>query len=152
MVSGDGLPHEVYNGLMARPDAEAAVKIPVGIIPGGSADGFARSLCYAAGYAPVLMKFIKNTFDYHPQCLLLSCDFREPYERDPVLACAMNCVRGKVHPLDLFQIETPGQPPLYSCISVGWGILTERDIETEKLRFIGALRFHLWALWRVCRE
>ena len=30
MVSGDGLVHEVYQGLMSRPDWQTAVKIAVG--------------------------------------------------------------------------------------------------------------------------
>lgn len=64
MVAGDGLPHEVYNGLMERPDAESAIKMPVGIIPGGSADGLARSLCYATGYVAFVFILID---DYLPQ-------------------------------------------------------------------------------------
>ena len=34
-VSGDGLLHEVINGLMHREDWQEAMKIPVGVIPGG---------------------------------------------------------------------------------------------------------------------
>jgi diacylglycerol kinase family enzyme len=34
-VSGDGVLHEVINGLMERPDAIIAHKLPVGAIPGG---------------------------------------------------------------------------------------------------------------------
>ena len=49
IVSGDGLLHEVCNGLMERPDAEEAIKIPIGLIPGGSGNGLARSICHASG-------------------------------------------------------------------------------------------------------
>ena len=35
-VSGDGVLHEVINGLMERPDAAIAHKLPVGAIPGGN--------------------------------------------------------------------------------------------------------------------
>ena len=34
---------------MARPDWKTAVKIPVGVIPGGSGNGLARALSHAAG-------------------------------------------------------------------------------------------------------
>ena len=34
-VGGDGLVHEVLNGLMDRADREKAIKIPIGIIPTG---------------------------------------------------------------------------------------------------------------------
>lgn len=33
-VSGDGMVHEVFNGLAGRPDAADALRIPVGHIPG----------------------------------------------------------------------------------------------------------------------
>lgn len=45
---------QVYNGLMARPDWKTAVKIPVGVIPGGSGNGLARALSHAAGYFIVI--------------------------------------------------------------------------------------------------
>ena len=35
IVSGDGLVHEVYQGLVSRPeDSKEALKIPIAIIPG----------------------------------------------------------------------------------------------------------------------
>mmetsp|Transcript_4333 Transcript_4333/g.6069 ORF Transcript_4333/g.6069 Transcript_4333/m.6069 type:complete len:549 (+) Transcript_4333:683-2329(+) len=43
-VSGDGLLYEVVNGIMKRPDWETAIKLPLGIIPGGSGNGLAASL------------------------------------------------------------------------------------------------------------
>jgi diacylglycerol kinase family enzyme len=43
-ISGDGLFHEVMNGLGARPDAATALRFPVGIIPAGSGNGLAASL------------------------------------------------------------------------------------------------------------
>lgn len=43
-VSGDGLVHEVFNGLLHRPDWEEAIKIPVGTIPAGSGCALAAEL------------------------------------------------------------------------------------------------------------
>ncbi|XP_022665451.1 sphingosine kinase 2-like isoform X5 [Varroa destructor] len=122
IVSGDGLLHEVYNGLMERPDADQAIRIPVGIIPGGSGNGLARSICHASG---------------------------EPYLSDPVLACTLSCVKGRVQPLDLCKIDMPKKEPIYSFLSYGWGIMSDIDIESEKLRSFGEIRFTLWALWRI---
>ena len=34
-VSGDGIVHELINGLLSRPDA-AEITIPIGCIPGGT--------------------------------------------------------------------------------------------------------------------
>lgn len=49
IVSGDGLIFEVINGLMDRDDRDVAMKIPLGVIPGGSGNGLAHSVNYAVG-------------------------------------------------------------------------------------------------------
>ena len=44
-VGGDGLLHELVNGLMVRPDASAAVaQLHLGVLPGGSANSLCTSL------------------------------------------------------------------------------------------------------------
>ncbi|ORY75424.1 ATP-NAD kinase-like domain-containing protein [Protomyces lactucae-debilis] len=43
-ISGDGLPHEVFNGLASRPDANRALKLPVAFLPAGSGNGSAKSI------------------------------------------------------------------------------------------------------------
>ncbi|XP_065301586.1 sphingosine kinase 1-like isoform X4 [Dermacentor albipictus] len=121
IISGDGLLYEVYNGLMERPDWELAIKIPIGMIPGGSGNGLARTISHAAN---------------------------EPYVSDPILASTLGIAKGRVAPLDLMKVETPSGP-LYSFLNVGWGIMADIDIESEKLRAIGEIRFTLWAFWRV---
>lgn len=121
VISGDGLLFEVYNGLMERPDWEQAVKIPIGIIPGGSGNGLARSISHTAN---------------------------EPYVSDPIVAATLGVAKGRVSPLDLMLVETP-KGALYSFLTVGWGIMADIDIESERLRAIGEIRFTLWAFWRV---
>jgi sphingosine kinase len=43
-ISGDGLPHEVINGLGRRKDAMAALQLPIGVVPAGSGNGTAKSV------------------------------------------------------------------------------------------------------------
>ena len=43
-VSGDGLVHEVFNGLMSRKDWDQAIKIPLGTIPAGSGNALATDM------------------------------------------------------------------------------------------------------------
>ncbi|KAJ2158115.1 Sphingosine kinase 1 [Coemansia sp. RSA 552] len=43
-VSGDGLLHEILNGLLLRPDWSKYRNIPLGIIPTGTGNGLAKSL------------------------------------------------------------------------------------------------------------
>lgn len=44
-VSGDGLPHEVVNALFSREDWREATQVPVGVLPGGSGNALATSIC-----------------------------------------------------------------------------------------------------------
>eukprot|EP01102_Stenamoeba_stenopodia_P007077 TRINITY_DN1977_c0_g2_i1.p1 TRINITY_DN1977_c0_g2~~TRINITY_DN1977_c0_g2_i1.p1 ORF type:complete len:622 (-),score=139.39 TRINITY_DN1977_c0_g2_i1:94-1959(-) len=53
-VSGDGLMHEVVNGLMNREDWYQAIKIPLGIVPAGSGNGLA---CATNGIDPTNAAF-----------------------------------------------------------------------------------------------
>lgn len=48
-VSGDGLIHEVFNGLMKRHDWRDAVSTPFGCIPGGSSNALCCAINYTAG-------------------------------------------------------------------------------------------------------
>ena len=46
IVSGDGLLHEVYNGLFDREDWLVSCQIPIGVIPAGSGNGLACSIAW----------------------------------------------------------------------------------------------------------
>lgn len=49
VVGGDGMLSEVVKGLFSRRDWRDAVKMPLGILPGGSGNGLATSLLAASG-------------------------------------------------------------------------------------------------------
>ena len=38
----------------------------------------------------------------------------------------------------------------YSFLSLAWGLVSDIDLESEKIRFLGALRFDLYALFLMC--
>ncbi|KAK4306089.1 hypothetical protein Pmani_022066 [Petrolisthes manimaculis] len=122
IISGDGLLYEVYNGLLKRPDWEQAIQFPVGIIPGGSGNGLARSIAHWLS---------------------------EPYMASPVLVSTLNIVHGHFSPMDLVLLETAAGKRLLSFLSVGFGIISDIDIESERLRIIGESRFAVWAVARV---
>ncbi|OMO76548.1 hypothetical protein CCACVL1_15577 [Corchorus capsularis] len=48
-VSGDGILGEVVNGLLEREDWAAAIKMPIGMVPGGTSNGMVKSLLDAVG-------------------------------------------------------------------------------------------------------
>lgn len=120
IVSGDGLVYELFNGLMQRKDYETAIKIAVGVIPGGSGNGLAHSINHYIG---------ENT-------------------TNPILASTLNIVRGKVVPMDLVKVQMRNDT-VYSFLSIGWGLLADIDIESERLRMMGGFRFTVWALVRI---
>ncbi|KAH8330156.1 hypothetical protein KR074_005102 [Drosophila pseudoananassae] len=126
VASGDGLFYEVLNGLMERMDWRRACReLPLGIIPCGSGNGLARSVAH-------------------------HCN--EPYEPKPILNATLTCIAGKSTPMDVVRIElAPGDKHyvMYSFLSVGWGLIADIDIESERLRSIGAQRFTLWAIKRL---
>ncbi|XP_046747091.1 sphingosine kinase 1-like isoform X1 [Diprion similis] len=122
MVGGDGIIFEVVNGLFERPDWEKAVKqLPLGIIPCGSGNGLAKSIAHAT---------------------------QEPFDLNPMLISTLSVVKCKKTPMDLVRVETRNQI-MFSFLSVGWGLMSDIDIESEKLRAIGGQRFTIWSLARI---
>ncbi|XP_032414138.1 sphingosine kinase 2 [Xiphophorus hellerii] len=134
IVSGDGLMHEVINGLMERPDWEQAIKTPLGILPCGSGNALAGSINHYAGY---------------DMCL------REPL----LLNCCFLLCQGGVRPMDLVSVTISPLPSknshaaaprrLFSFLSVAWGFVSDVDIESERYRGLGSARFTLGTLVRI---
>ncbi|XP_020818653.1 sphingosine kinase 1 [Drosophila serrata] len=126
VASGDGLFYEVLNGLMERMDWRRACReLPLGIIPCGSGNGLAKSVAH-------------------------HCN--EPYEPKPILHATLTCIAGKSTPMDVVRVEIAARDKhyvMYSFLSVGWGLIADIDIESERLRSIGAQRFTLWAIRRL---
>jgi sphingosine kinase len=73
----------------------------------------------------------------------------------------MLIAKGRPSNLDLWQfVTTPSEitagidmeaapRPTWSFLSLSWGVISDVDIESEAVRCFGALRFTLWAVWRV---
>ncbi|XP_015428810.1 PREDICTED: sphingosine kinase 2-like [Dufourea novaeangliae] len=122
MVGGDGIVFEVVNGLFQRPDWERALReLPLGVIPCGSGNGLAKSIAYAK---------------------------QEPYDYNPLLVSALSVVKYKTAQMDLVRVETR-KHILFSFLSIGWGLLADIDIESERLRAIGGQRFTVWSVARL---
>ncbi|XP_066530214.1 sphingosine kinase 1 [Hoplias malabaricus] len=124
ILSGDGLVFEVINGLMEREDWEEAICTPLGILPGGSGNAVAASVHHYTQEAPVF-----------GEDLLLSCGF---------VLC-----KGLVCPLDLISVRLSSGLRLFSFLSLAWGFVADVDIESEKYRPVGAIRFMVGTLVRL---
>ncbi|KAJ8955775.1 hypothetical protein NQ317_018948 [Molorchus minor] len=112
----------VINGIFERWDWKEAIKsVPIGVIPGGSGNGLARSIAHHCS---------------------------EPYLPSPTLPSALAAVRNNFAPMDLVRVETTPQI-MFSFLSVGWGLLSDIDIESERLRMLGGQRFTVWSVARL---
>jgi len=125
IVSGDGLIHEVYQGLATRPDANQAFKIPLAMIPGGSGNALARSVLH----------YTENPDEVMPEK-------REAYmER-----CTDIALRGQASPMDLARVVTCTGQEFTSFMSFGLGLLSDIDIDSEVLRVLGEFRFAVYGI------
>ena len=70
----------------------------------------------------------------------------EPY--DP-LSAAFLIAKNKQQSCDVAIIKQNGKLQ-YSFLSLAWGFISDVDIESEKLRFLGTLRIDIYALLLIC--
>ncbi|MGD1921125.1 MAG: diacylglycerol kinase family protein [Pleurocapsa sp.] len=66
---------------------------------------------------------------------------------DP-LSAAFLIAKGKQQNLDLIQVMQNNKR-YYSFLSLAWGLISDADIESEKFKFLGSLRFDLYALFLI---
>lgn len=124
VMSGDGVMHEVVNGLMERPDWETAIRKPLCSLPAGSGNALAASLNHYAGYEQVTNE------DLLTNCTRLLC-----------------CRR--LAPMNLLSLQMASGPRVFSVLSLAWGFIADVDIESEKFRRLGEMRFTLGTILRL---
>ncbi|KAM7357380.1 sphingosine kinase 2 [Cochliomyia hominivorax] len=121
-IGGDGLFHEILNGLLKRNDWKKVVNnITLGIVPCGSGNGLARSIAHY---------------------------FQEPYEPKPIIGASLSLIGGQSESMDVVEMELNNKIT-YSFLSIGWGLISDIDIESERLRPLGYQRFTIWTLHRL---
>ncbi|XP_017518310.3 sphingosine kinase 1 isoform X1 [Manis javanica] len=124
VMSGDGLMYEVVNGLMERPDWETAIRKPLCSLPAGSGNALAASLNHYAGYEQVTDK------DLLTNCTLLLC-------------------RRSLAPVNLLSLQMASGQRLFSMLSLAWGFIADVDLDSEKFRRLGEMRFTVGTLLRL---
>ena len=126
VISGDGLVYEVINGLMSRPDWQQAIKIPIAQIPGGSANALACVCAYLTSecYLNISMEKFASQTAFH-------------------MTKSIPC------PLDLVTYQLANNKFVHSFLEFEWAIVADIDLESEKYRFLGGLRFTVGAIKRI---
>lgn len=125
-VSGDGLLYEIFNGLLEREDWEQAIKTPVAQIPGGSANALA--CCNA---------FLTNEV------------FRDTDLKQFARQATFNLVKSQPMPLDLMRMQLSDGRVIPSFLSLEWAFIADLDLESERYRCLGDMRFTVGALQRI---
>lgn len=141
VVGGDGLLHEVVQGLMARDDWRAAIKLPIGILPAGSGNGLAKSMLYQSGeeYDALSAAFLIARGAYVGADLATV----EWAARSATSAGAGGSYGARVARMPLTGRRT-------SILSLAWAFVGDVDFESERYRCCGGLRFTCGALARLC--
>ncbi|MGH0185981.1 UNVERIFIED_CONTAM: hypothetical protein FKN15_020138 [Acipenser sinensis] len=139
IISGDGLLHEVINGLMARGDWKQAIQTPVGILPCGSGNALAGAINHNAGGGVCPMDLVSITMSTsitakHPG---------ESTEREPERLASEEEGAGSA------SSSRGVHRRLFSFLSVAWGFVSDVDIESERYRGLGSARFTLGTVVRL---
>ena len=129
IISGDGLLHEVFNGLYAIPDGIKLMRdIPVGVMPGGSGNALNCSL----------LRQTKQNFDGING---LGTD-------DSLVNVVQGIQLKQTTGLDFIEVETDGKKVL-SFLGVTIGFIADVDLGTEFLRFLGYMRAYPAVIYRI---
>lgn len=121
-VGGDGLINELLQGIKARPDCD---QILSSLRLGVLGCGSGNGLAYSVTH--------------------------QTQEKFAYLESTFIIAKGKTVGKDLSVYQTTNQSYL-SILTFSWAIIAEIDIESEFLRFLGAARFDVWAVWRVLTQ
>ncbi|RYP13561.1 hypothetical protein DL765_006826 [Monosporascus sp. GIB2] len=123
--SGDGLPHEVFNGLGKRPDALRALRtLAVAHIPCGSGNAMSCNLNGSHKPAQAALAVIKGV--------------RTPLD-------LMSVTQGGAG-------KDSETRRTLSFLSQSVGIVAESDLGTENMRWMGAMRFNVGVAQRMLRR
>lgn len=119
LVGGDGIIHEVLQGIHRRGDRDQILKrLKLGTLGAGTSNGFSASLAHAskANHSPV--------------------------------DCAFAIVKGISSSVDLSRYETKSKS-YTSFLTFSWAMIADIDIESECIRWVGFLRMDIWGVVRV---
>ena len=129
-ISGDGLVHEVLNGIYCLPNWEHILKTtPIGVMPGGSGNALNCSL-------------LRQLNQPHQDGRY---KLGEEYSSKNICNGAKS---GKKIGFDLIEVETP-EKRCISFLGVTIGIVADVDIGSEIIRFLGFMRSYLLVAYKI---
>lgn len=143
VVSGDGLVHEVYNGLYAREDSTTSLGFPVGVVPAGTGNALFMSITHRQEEDSVVLK--KEDTAVHEK------NTSVPQEENTLASSLTSTGGPKLVSMDLMMVKTD-EGDRVGFLSVGWGLISDVDIDSEAIRWAGSLRFTIYGLLHIARK
>lgn len=117
IIGGDGLLSEIVNGINSRSDS-VQVFSSLPLVP------------IPGGSGNGLAKSILH-------------EIGEPFS---ITNSVFAAIKGVSYPLDLSYVSTPSKS-FVSFLMFGWGLISDIDLKSDPLRFLGELRFYLAAIY-----
>ena len=77
------------------------------------------------------------------------CCFSEPYLDSFLLHSSYILTKHIVQPLDLMSVDLCDGGRVYGFLGVAWAIVSDVDIESEKFRALGSLRFTITGISKI---
>ncbi|XP_066540460.1 acylglycerol kinase, mitochondrial [Hoplias malabaricus] len=111
VAGGDGTLQEVITGLLRRADEEAFSKTPIGFIPLGSHNSLSESLHL------VTDNKVRN-----------------------ITSATLSILKGETVPLDVLQIKSEKEQPVFGLISLRWGSFRDVAESISKYWYLGPLK------------
>nr|CDS30015.2 sphingosine kinase 1 [Hymenolepis microstoma] len=133
-VSGDGVLHELVNGLFSRDDVTYFP--PFACIPAGSGNAMASAICYRSGISTK-----RNLLRSCAILLSLPNGSTTFIPREPSAPFQLKSY-WQIHKPMILEADNWAQPRLCS-VAVTWGFISEVDLRSDFMRFLGSVRFQI---------
>ena len=122
-IGGDGILSEVVNGISHRADGKDIFKrIALIPIPGGTGNGLVKSILF------------ESDVEYS------------------ILNAIFTAIKGSLAPLDMSLVTTKSLQTHYSFLILGWGLISDIDILSETMRYLGELRLYVAAVYYMIKK
>lgn len=134
IIGGDGTVHSVVNVLMKN---NLLGKKPICHLPGGTGNGLSKSLHYS-----------KNSKNSKNKSNKLQSE-----NKFNMNSAIQDMLKFELQPINIFQVvSSDNKLNEYGFLSLTWGLFSDIDIKTEKLRWLGSFRNKLGAVWELIRK
>ncbi|KAI3645128.1 hypothetical protein MP228_011292 [Amoeboaphelidium protococcarum] len=133
LCGGDGIFHEFVNGLMDRCfdhgakdfeslNAQKCLQVPLGYVPCGSGNALGKNI-----NCPTVPHAVLNVIKRH-------------------------CMKTDLFSFEYLSVGTSQQQKRhYGFLEIMWTLVADIDIESDKIRWAGGLRFTIWAVMRILK-